>query len=62
MVIFVRELQMSLRALWHNNRKEIIRRAGLKYPDAWLGSVMGAEAEQLFILCNFPGDVLAFLE
>eukprot|EP00959_Pyramimonas_sp_CCMP1952_P056915 1188360-Pyramimonas_sp.AAC.1 len=38
---------MSLRALRHRNRKEIIRRASLEYLDAWLPSVMSAEAEQL---------------
>eukprot|EP00959_Pyramimonas_sp_CCMP1952_P280289 5859255-Pyramimonas_sp.AAC.1 len=35
------ELQMSSRALWHNNRKGVIRRASLmKYLDAWLGSLV----------------------
>eukprot|EP00959_Pyramimonas_sp_CCMP1952_P360727 7554961-Pyramimonas_sp.AAC.1 len=31
------ELKMSLKALRHSNRKEIIRCASLKYLDAWLG-------------------------
>eukprot|EP00959_Pyramimonas_sp_CCMP1952_P228752 4782983-Pyramimonas_sp.AAC.1 len=52
MVIFFTylELQMSLRALLHRHQKQLMRRAGLKYPDAWLGSVMSADAEQFSVI------------
>eukprot|EP00959_Pyramimonas_sp_CCMP1952_P340236 7126233-Pyramimonas_sp.AAC.1 len=44
---------MCLRALPHRDQKNIMRRASLKYLDAWLGSVMSVDAEQLVILCYF---------
>eukprot|EP00959_Pyramimonas_sp_CCMP1952_P203473 4255012-Pyramimonas_sp.AAC.1 len=47
------ELQMSLGAFSYRNQTKIIRRASLKYLGAWLGSVMSADAEQLFRLCYF---------
>eukprot|EP00959_Pyramimonas_sp_CCMP1952_P144638 3027191-Pyramimonas_sp.AAC.1 len=53
---------MSLRALRHRSQKKTIRRASLKYLDAWLGSVMSVDAEELVMLCYFSGDRIGFLD
>eukprot|EP00959_Pyramimonas_sp_CCMP1952_P158350 3311622-Pyramimonas_sp.AAC.1 len=55
------ELHISFKAIWHRNREGIIRRASLKYSDAWIRSVLSTEAEQLFIFPFFPGDGMVFL-
>eukprot|EP00959_Pyramimonas_sp_CCMP1952_P421142 8822330-Pyramimonas_sp.AAC.1 len=41
------ELHPRFRALLHINREGIMRRASLKYLDAWIWSVLSTEAEQL---------------
>eukprot|EP00959_Pyramimonas_sp_CCMP1952_P070788 1478084-Pyramimonas_sp.AAC.1 len=38
-----------------------MRRASLKYLDAWFGSVMSADAEQLIRFCYVSGDGIRFL-
>eukprot|EP00959_Pyramimonas_sp_CCMP1952_P018996 401438-Pyramimonas_sp.AAC.1 len=55
------ELHLSFRALWHRNREGIIRRASLKYLDAWIRSVLNTEAEQLVIFPVFPRDGMVSL-
>eukprot|EP00959_Pyramimonas_sp_CCMP1952_P035054 733841-Pyramimonas_sp.AAC.1 len=53
---------MSYRAVWHSNRKEIIRSANLKYLDARTRSATRAGSEQLFVLCNILRDDNEFLD
>eukprot|EP00959_Pyramimonas_sp_CCMP1952_P314961 6592381-Pyramimonas_sp.AAC.1 len=43
----------SFRVIWHRNREGIIRRASLKYSDAWIRPVLSTEAELLFIFPFF---------